>query len=51
MRFGAIPEVVAAALAGTPDEPLSLASVRSADARARALATAAVEARLATPAK
>jgi 1-deoxy-D-xylulose-5-phosphate reductoisomerase len=51
MRFGAIPEVVAAALAGTPDEPLSLASVRAADSRARTLAAAAVEARLATPAK
>jgi 1-deoxy-D-xylulose-5-phosphate reductoisomerase len=50
IRFGAIPEVVAAALAGTPDEPLSLASVRSADERARNLAHAAVEARLAAPA-
>jgi 1-deoxy-D-xylulose-5-phosphate reductoisomerase len=51
IRFGAIPEVVAAALAGTPDEPLSLASVRSADRRARDLASVAVEARLAAPAK
>jgi 1-deoxy-D-xylulose-5-phosphate reductoisomerase len=51
MRFGDISEVVAAALAGTPDEPLSLASVRSADARARTLAAEAVEARSATPAK
>jgi 1-deoxy-D-xylulose-5-phosphate reductoisomerase len=51
IRFGTIPEVVKAALAGTPDEPLSLASLRAADARARTLATAAVEARLATPAK
>jgi 1-deoxy-D-xylulose-5-phosphate reductoisomerase len=51
IRFGTIPDVVKAALAGTPDEPLSLASVRAADARARTLATAAVEARLATPAK
>jgi len=50
IRFGAIPEVVAAALAGTPDEPLSLASVRSADERARILAHEAVEARLAAPA-
>ena len=51
IRFGAIPEVVAAALAGTPDEPLSLTAVRAADLRARNLAAAAVEARLATPAK
>jgi len=51
IRFGTIPQVVSAALAGTPDEPLSLASVRAADTRARALAKAAVEARLATPAK
>jgi 1-deoxy-D-xylulose-5-phosphate reductoisomerase len=50
IRFGAIPQVVSAALAGTPDEPLSLGSVRAADARARELARAAVEARLATPA-
>ena len=51
IRFGAIPEVVGAALAGTPDEPLSLASVHAADARARDLARSAVEARLAAPAK
>jgi 1-deoxy-D-xylulose-5-phosphate reductoisomerase len=51
IRFGAIPEVVAAALAGTPDEPLSLAAVRAADQRARELASGAVEARLAAPAK
>jgi 1-deoxy-D-xylulose-5-phosphate reductoisomerase len=44
IRFGAIPTVVAAALRGTTDETLTLASVRSADARARALAAAAVEA-------
>jgi 1-deoxy-D-xylulose-5-phosphate reductoisomerase len=50
IRFGAIPEIVSAALAGTPDEPLSLGSVRAADVRARELARAAVEARLATPA-
>jgi 1-deoxy-D-xylulose-5-phosphate reductoisomerase len=50
IRFGAIPQVVSAALAGTPDEPLSLGSVRAADARARELARAEVEARLATPA-
>jgi hypothetical protein len=42
--------VVAAAVAGTPDEELSLASVRAADLRARDIARAAVEARLATPA-
>ncbi len=51
IRFGAISEVVAAALAGTPDEPLSLASVRASDLRARELARSAVEARLAAPAK
>jgi 1-deoxy-D-xylulose-5-phosphate reductoisomerase len=50
IRFGTIPEVVAAAVAGTPDEELSLASVRAADLRARDIARAAVEARLATPA-
>jgi 1-deoxy-D-xylulose-5-phosphate reductoisomerase len=50
IRFGVIPEIVRAAMAGTPDEPLSLASVRAADRRARDLARAAVEARLATPA-
>jgi 1-deoxy-D-xylulose-5-phosphate reductoisomerase len=50
IRFGEIPEIVSAVLAGTPDEPLSLASVRAADTRARNLAKAAVEARLATPA-
>ncbi len=51
IRFGSIPDVVGAAVAGTPDEPLSLASVRAADARARGLARAAVEASLAVPAK
>lgn len=50
IRFGAIPEVVAAALAGTPDEELSLGTVRAADLRARELAREAVEARLAAPA-
>ncbi len=50
IRFGAIPEVLAAAVADTPDEELSLASVRAADLRARDIARAAVEARLATPA-
>lgn len=44
IRFGAIPEVVSAALGGVADEPLSLASVRAADLRARELARAAVEA-------
>ncbi len=51
IRFGTIASVVGAALAGTPDEPLSLASLRTADARARTLAEAAVEAHLAVPAK
>jgi 1-deoxy-D-xylulose-5-phosphate reductoisomerase len=51
ITFGAIPAIVAEALAGTPDEDLSLASVRAADARARVLARAAVEARFAAPAK
>jgi 1-deoxy-D-xylulose-5-phosphate reductoisomerase len=49
--FGAIPEVVAHVTRATPDEPLSLASVRAADARARTLARSAVEARLAAPSK
>ncbi len=47
VRFGAIPEIVSAALRQTVDEPLSLASVRAADVRARELARAAVEARFA----
>jgi len=51
IRFGEIAEVVGAALEATPDEPLSLASVRAADARARSLAHEAVEARLGAPAK
>jgi 1-deoxy-D-xylulose-5-phosphate reductoisomerase len=51
IRFGAISEVVAEALAAAGDEVLSLASVRSADRRAREVARAAVEARIATPAK
>jgi 1-deoxy-D-xylulose-5-phosphate reductoisomerase len=51
IEFGAIPDVVRSAMAGTPDEPLSLASVRAADERARVLAERAVEARLAAPAK
>ena len=51
IRFGAIPRVVEAALAGTPDEELSLASVRAADLRARSLARMAVEAESPAPAK
>jgi len=50
VRFGQIAEIVAAVLDATPDEPLSLGSVRGADARGRDLARAAVEARLAAPA-
>ncbi len=45
LPFGAIPQVVAAALDGVPDETLSLPSVRRADARAREVARTAVEAR------
>jgi hypothetical protein len=45
LPFGGIPEVVREVLLGTPDEPLSLGAVRAADARARDLARAAVEAR------
>ena len=51
IRFGAIEGVVRAAVDGTPDEPLSLASLRAADRRARMLARAAVEARLLAAAK
>ncbi len=47
IRFGEISNVVASALRETPDEPLTLASVHAADLRARALATAEVEARFA----
>ena len=50
IRFGDIAGVVAAALAGTPDEPLSLTSVRSADGRARSVAREAVEATSPAPA-
>jgi 1-deoxy-D-xylulose-5-phosphate reductoisomerase len=46
IRFGEIAEVVGAALDGTPDETLSLATVRAADRRARGLAEQAIEARL-----
>jgi 1-deoxy-D-xylulose-5-phosphate reductoisomerase len=51
IRFGSIPDVVTAALAGVPDRPLTLASVRDADARARVLAASAVEARSTAEAK
>jgi 1-deoxy-D-xylulose-5-phosphate reductoisomerase len=50
LRFGEIPEVVGAAMAATPDEPLSLDSLRSGDNRARERALALVEARSATAA-
>jgi 1-deoxy-D-xylulose-5-phosphate reductoisomerase len=50
LRFGEIPEVVGAAMAATPDEPLSLDSLRSADKRARERALTSVEARSATAA-
>ncbi len=46
IRFGDIPKVVAAALDAIADEPLTLASVRAADHRARAVAHREVEARL-----
>ena len=46
IRFGDIPKVVAAALDAIADEPLTLASVRAADLRARAVAHREVEARL-----
>jgi 1-deoxy-D-xylulose-5-phosphate reductoisomerase len=45
LPFGGIPEVVREVLAGTPDEPLTLGAVRTADARARVAARAAVDAR------
>ena len=51
IRFGDISHVVRTALGGTPDEELSLETVRIADSRARDLARAAVEARSAAPAK
>lgn len=47
IRFGAIPRIIADVLERIPDETLSLASVRSADARARKMAQEAVEARFA----
>jgi 1-deoxy-D-xylulose-5-phosphate reductoisomerase len=50
IRFGDIAAVVSRALAGTPDEPLSLQTVRSADRRARDLAREAVEASSPAPA-
>ena len=51
LRFGEIAEVVSAALAATPDQVLSLATVRAADERARTVARGAVEAHSAAPAK
>jgi 1-deoxy-D-xylulose-5-phosphate reductoisomerase len=51
IRFGDIPKVVAAALDAISDEPLTLASVRAADLRARAVAHDEVEARLVPSAK
>ncbi len=45
--FGSIADVVGAALDECPDQLLSLASVRRADARAREVARAAIEARFA----
>lgn len=51
IRFGDIAEVVAAAMDGTPAEALTLTAVRAADARARALARDAVEARLVASSK
>ena len=50
LRFGEIPEVVGLAMEATPDEPLSLESLRTADSRARERALAAVEARSAAAA-
>ena len=50
LRFGEIPEVVGSAVEATPDEALSLDSLRSADARARRWALEAVEARSAAAA-
>jgi len=49
--FGDIPRVIAAALVAIADEPLTLASVRAADHRARAVAHDEVEARLVPSAK
>jgi 1-deoxy-D-xylulose-5-phosphate reductoisomerase len=46
IRFGDIPRVIEAVLDATPDEALSLETVRAADAHARRTATEAVEARL-----
>jgi 1-deoxy-D-xylulose-5-phosphate reductoisomerase len=50
IRFGDIAGIVSHALAGTPDEALSLQAVRTADARARRLAREAVEASSPAPA-
>ena len=51
IRFGDIAEVVAVALRGTSDEPLTLEALRASDSRARTLAHSAVEARFLAPAK
>jgi 1-deoxy-D-xylulose-5-phosphate reductoisomerase len=50
IRFGDIARVVSAALAGTPDESLSLQTLKAADDRARTLARQAVEASSPAPA-
>ncbi len=50
LHFGEIPEVVGLAMTATPDEPLSLESLRTADSRARERALAGVEARSAAAA-
>ena len=46
IRFGDIPTIVRTVIEATPDEGLSLQSVRTADAKARRMAEDAVEARL-----
>jgi 1-deoxy-D-xylulose-5-phosphate reductoisomerase len=50
IRFGDIARVVSAALAGTPDESLSLQTLKAADDRARTFARQAVEASSPAPA-
>ena len=51
VAFGEIAGIVKVAMDGTPDETLSLATLKTADARARDLAARAVEARSALSAK
>jgi 1-deoxy-D-xylulose-5-phosphate reductoisomerase len=51
IRFGDIPQIVEAVIDATPDETLSLESVRAQDGAARKRATDAVEARLASAPK